>query len=125
MRQRQSLYHKYPDYRVNLEPNPKRVQVAFGGELVADSRRCLVVRETKHNPVMYFPREDVRFELLERSGHDSFCPFKGTASYWTLRSGDRVESDAVWSYEDPFDEVAGLEGYLAFYPDKVDWIREA
>jgi uncharacterized protein (DUF427 family) len=63
----------------------------------------------------------VRFELLEPTDHQTFCPFKGEASYWTLRVGDRVEENAVWSYEDAFDEVEGLEGYVAFYPDRVDW----
>jgi uncharacterized protein (DUF427 family) len=84
----------------------------------------LTVCETKHEPVVYFPREDVRFEALERTDHKSFCPFKGEASYWTLRVADRAEENAVWSYEDPFDEVAGLEDYVAFYADRVEWERE-
>ena len=62
---------------------------------------------------------------LERTQHTSFCPFKGGASYWTLRAGGRVEVNAVWSYEDPFDEVAGLKDYVAFYPDRVEWERGA
>lgn len=115
MPKRESLYHQYPDYEVALEPNPERVRVTWHGEVVADSTRALRVRETKHAPVLYFPREDVRQELLERTAHETFCPFKGEASYWSLRSGDRLEENAVWSYEDPFEEVAGLRDYLAFY----------
>jgi uncharacterized protein (DUF427 family) len=124
MPKRESLYHAYPDYRVELEPSAKRVRVKFHGQLVADSARTLVVLETQRDPVLYFPREDVRMELLEPTDHETFCPFKGEASYWSLRTGDRVEENAVWSYEDPFDEVAGLEGYLAFYEDRVEWERE-
>jgi uncharacterized protein (DUF427 family) len=123
MPKRQSLYNRYPDYRVDLEPSSRRVRVRLGGELIADSSRTLVVRETKHEPVVYFPREDVRLEALERTDHETFCPFKGEAAYWTLRAGDRVEENAVWSYEDPFDEVAGLKDYVAFYPDRVEWER--
>jgi len=117
----ESLYHKVPDYRVELEPSSLRVRVELAGQLIADSARTLVVKETKHDPVIYFPRDDVRFELLDRTDHETFCPFKGGASYWTIRAGDRLAENAVWSYEDPFDEVAGLKDYVAFYPDRVEW----
>ena len=121
MARRESLYHKFPDYRVDLDPSTTRVRVTFAGEVVADSDRTLVVRETKHEPVVYFPREDVRFDLLEPTSHTTFCPFKGEASYWTLRVGDRVEENVIWSYDNPFDEVAGLKDYVSFYADRVDW----
>jgi uncharacterized protein (DUF427 family) len=124
MPKRESLYHEYPDYRVDLEPGVQRVRVSWNGKLLADSERTLLVRETKHDPVTYFPREDVRMDLLERTDQQTFCPFKGEASYWSLRDGDRVEENAVWTYEDPFPQVAGLEGYIAFYPDRVEWERE-
>ncbi len=121
MAKRESLYHKYPDYRVNLDPSTARVRVSFAGEMIAESERTLMVRETKHTPVVYFPRDDVRLDLLEATSHVTFCPFKGEASYWTLRVGDRVEENVVWSYPDPFDEVAGIKDYVSFYADRVDW----
>jgi uncharacterized protein (DUF427 family) len=121
MAKRESLYHKYPDYRVDLDPSTARVRVSFAGEMIAESERTLMVRETKHTPVVYFPRDDVRFDLLEATSHVTFCPFKGEASYWTLRVGDRVEENVVWSYADPFDEVAGIKDYVSFYADRVDW----
>ncbi len=123
MGERQSLYHKFPDYRVDLEPEPGRVRVRVGTEVLADSGRALLVKETKHDPVVYLPRDDVRLDLLQRTDHTTFCPFKGEASYWTLRLGSRVEENVVWSYEDPFDEVAGLKDYMAFYPERVEWER--
>jgi uncharacterized protein (DUF427 family) len=121
MPRRESLYHRFPAYRVDLEPGSERVRVRLAGELLADSDRVLVVRETDHAPVIYFPREDVRLDLLERTDHASFCPFKGEASYWSARVGDRVEENLAWSYEDPFAEVAGLKDYVSFYADRVDW----
>lgn len=121
MAKRESLYHKVPDYRVDLDPSTARVRVSFAGEVIAESERTLMVRETKHPPVVYFPRDDVRFDLLEATSHVTFCPFKGEASYWTLRVGDRVEENVVWSYADPFDEVAGIKDYVSFYADRVDW----
>ena len=98
-----------------------RVRVRFGGATLADSENATLVQETKHEPVVYFPRKDVNFDLLERTDHESFCPFKGEASYWTLRAGDREAENAAWSYEDPFDEVAGLKDLVAFYRDRVEW----
>ncbi len=121
MAKRESLYHKVPDYRVDLDPSSVRVRVSFAGEVIAESERTLMVRETKHTPVVYFPRDDVRFDLLEATSHVTFCPFKGEASYWTLRVGDRAEANVVWSYADPFDEVAGIKDYVSFYADRVDW----
>jgi uncharacterized protein (DUF427 family) len=116
-----SLFDAYPNHRVDLEANPAPVEVVVAGETVAASRRTLLVHETKLPAVVYFPREDVRSELLERTDHQSFCPFKGEASYWTVRVGDHCLENCVWSYEDPFDEVAGLKDYMAFYAERVEW----
>jgi uncharacterized protein (DUF427 family) len=123
MPQRESLYHKYPGYRVDLEPEPERVRVRLGGEVLADSNSALLVKETKHEPVLYLPRDDVRLDLFEPTEHTTFCPFKGEASYWTLRLETRIEENVVWSYEDPFEEVSGLKDYMAFYPERVEWER--
>jgi uncharacterized protein (DUF427 family) len=117
----ESLYHKYPDYRVDLAASERRVTVRFNGEALVDTENALVVRETNHDAVLYFPREDVRMELLERTDHETFCPFKGEASYWSLAAGGRREQNAAWSYEDPFDQVAGIKDHLAFYTDRVEW----
>ena len=68
---------------------------------------------------MYFPREDVRFDLLERTDHQSFCPFKGDAAYWSVKLAAETLDNAVWSYEDPFEEVIGLKDYVAFWGDRV------
>ena len=125
MPKRESLFSKYPDYRVDLEPNSQRIHVSLAGETLADSTQTLTVRETKHDPVVYFPKQDVRFDLLEGTQHTTFCPFKGDASYWTarVRDGQLVEDNVVWGYADPFDEVAKLKGYVSFYPDRVEWHR--
>jgi uncharacterized protein (DUF427 family) len=124
MSRRKSLYHQYPDYRVDLAPSSERIRVRWRGKLLADSTRTLDVLETNLGPVVYFPREDVDFSVLERTGHETFCPFKGEASYWSLDDGgEGRDENAVWSYEDPFDEVAGLKDYVAFYADRVEWER--
>ncbi|MDE0538692.1 MAG: DUF427 domain-containing protein [Rhodospirillales bacterium] len=118
-------FQSHPGYEVNMETSPRRVRVEFGGEVIADSLRTLLVRETKHVPVYYFPKPDVRMDLLSATGHATHCPFKGDASYWTIGAGGRTSENAVWGYEDPFVECARLEDHVAFYWNKVDrWYEE-
>ncbi|MCP4330248.1 MAG: DUF427 domain-containing protein [Alphaproteobacteria bacterium] len=118
-------YAKHPGYRIAFEPSAKRVRVEFGGEIVADTTAVRLLHETKHLPVYYFPRDDVRMDLLSATDHRSYCPFKGEASYWTVGAGGRTAENAVWSYEDPYDEVAEIAGYMAFYWDRMDaWYEE-
>ena len=113
-----------PGYEIRFERNSKRVRVEFNGAAVADSTRALVLHETRHAPVFYLPREDVRIDLFERTNHTTHCPFKGDANYWTLRSGDAVSENAAWSYDDPYDDAAPLRGHLAFYPERVGAIYD-
>lgn len=114
-----------PDYRIAFEPSPRRVRVAFGGETIADSTRAHLLFETRHLPVYYFPRADVRFNLLRATEHHTYCPYKGTASYWTIATDDRMSENAVWGYNEPFAEVAAIGDYVAFYWDRVDhWYEE-
>jgi uncharacterized protein (DUF427 family) len=101
------------------------VRVKFNGETIADSSAAHLLFETRHLPVYYFPRADVRMDLLAPTDHHSFCPYKGTASYWTIRVGDKASENAVWAYPDPFDEVAALKDFVAFYWDRVEgWYEE-
>jgi uncharacterized protein (DUF427 family) len=109
-------FKKRPDYRIAVSPAGKRVRAMFEGEVLADTRDALAMKEGDYPVVYYFPRKDVRMERLERSTHSTHCPFKGDASYFSVQAGPR---DAVWSYERPFDEMAAIQEYLAFYPDKV------
>ena len=120
MPNRESLYHKYPDYRVDVETNPDRVRALLGGTVIADSSRTLIVRETNLEPVIYFPRADVQLDLAERTSHHTFCPFKGEASYWTFRCADSAAENVAWSYEAPFHQVALLRDHIAFYLGRVD-----
>lgn len=110
-------FSKRPDYRLTVAPAGKPVRVLFQDEIIADTRAALAMAEGDYPVVYYVPRQDVKMERLEPSEHRTHCPFKGDASYFSLKGGPR---DAVWSYERPFDEMAAIRGYLAFYPDKVE-----
>jgi uncharacterized protein (DUF427 family) len=113
-------YRKHPEHRLSAKPAGERVQVTLGGEVIADSAEAIRLEEGRYPPVYYFPRKDVRMDRLERSTHETYCPFKGTASYYSFKGGTK---NAVWSYEKPYDEMLAIREHLAFYPDKVDSIR--
>jgi len=114
-----------PDHRVAFEKSPKRIRVVVADTTIADSFRPGLLFETGYRPVYYFPQQDVRMDLLERTEHRTPCPYKGDASYWAVKVGSRRIENAVWSYEQPLDEIAQIKGYLAFYWDKVDhWLEE-
>jgi uncharacterized protein (DUF427 family) len=114
-----------PDYRITFERSPRRVRIKFNGEWVADSTEAHLLFETRHLPIYYFPRADVRADLLRASEHHTHCPYKGTASYWSISVGDRLSENAVWAYPEPYDEVVQIKDYLAFYWDRVDhWFEE-
>ena len=101
---------------IRIAPAGKRVRVTFKGELIADSADALRLEEGRYPPVYYIPRKDVRMERLVRSAHSTHCPYKGAASYFSLKDGPE---NAVWSYEQPIPPVAAIRELLAFYPDKV------
>jgi uncharacterized protein (DUF427 family) len=120
-----------PDHPIEIAPSARRVRVRFNGRIVADTTRALVLRETTHKPVFYIPREDADMTAFERTTHASHCPYKGDAAYYSIRVGDRLARNAIWSYETPYPavaEIAGrlaeIAGRLAFYPDRVDAIEE-
>ena len=102
----------WPAHVVYVEPNPKHVTGMIDGEVVVASPAGAVLYETGILPVWYFRRDEVRQDFLEPSSTTTHCPFKGEASYWNLRVGDRVVEDAVWAYRSPKDgappELAGL-----------------
>ena len=103
-----------------LEPSVRRVIVMFAGVIIADTHRAVRVLETSHPPTWYIPPTDVRRDYLEPSEVRSVCEFKGTAHYWSIRVGDRVSSNAAWSYPLPTPPYASIRGYFAFYPSRVD-----
>lgn len=107
-------------YRFSFEPEPRRVTAQFGGLTLADSRRVMLLEETRIAPVCYFPRGDVRMDLFERSGYVTYCPFKGNAMHYSLRQGETAADNLMWSYEDPFKDSAHIRDYVAFYPDQVE-----
>ena len=117
-------WKKYPKHRITTKPAGVRVQVKVKDEVIADTRNAIQLEETHVGhvvaPVIYYiPRKDVKMERLVRTSHQTYCPFKGQASYYSLKDGPE---NAVWTYEQPYDEMTAIKELLAFYPDKVDTI---
>jgi uncharacterized protein (DUF427 family) len=113
-----------PDHPITIEPNAKRVIVSVAGQMIADSTHTLTLREAAYPPVHYIPRADVAMALLQRTGHSSYCPYKGEAAYFSIPVGGERAVNAVWTYEEAYDSVAPIAGHVAFYPDRVDSIVE-
>ncbi len=111
-----------PDHPISIEANPARVVVTVGGRVVADTRAALTLREASYPAVQYIPRRDVDMAALARSDHATYCPYKGDASYFSIPAGGDRFRNAVWTYETPFEAMAQIKDYLAFYPDRIDGI---
>jgi uncharacterized protein (DUF427 family) len=109
-----------PDHPITIEPTKGRVRVSVAGHVIADSRDALTLREATYPVVQYIPRADVEMGLLERTAHATYCPYKGDCSYYSISVGGERSVNAVWTYESAYPAVAAIEGYVAFYPDRVD-----
>ena len=103
-----------------LEDSAKHIQVLFNGVVIADSRRAKRVLETSHPPVYYIPPEDVRMEYFTPAQGATFCEFKGVAAYYTISVGERSAPGAAWYYPSPTPAFAGLAGFIAVYPSRMD-----
>ncbi len=109
----------HPDHEVTIEKHDGEVTIMIDEKEIGRSRNVLKLLESSYDPVYYIPLVDVEKAALEKSDHSTFCPFKGTASYWHLETTTGLVENAVWGYEAPYDECLALEGHVAFYPDKV------
>ena len=113
-----------PDHPITIAPNANRVVVKIAGRIVADTRDALILREASYAPVQYIPRKDVDMTSLERTDRVTYCPYKGDCAYYSIPAGGERSINAVWTYEEPYAEVAAIKDHVAFYPDRVDAIEE-
>ena len=107
-------------HTITIGPADAHVQVKLGDQTVAESDRAIRLDETGLPSRYYIPRDDVRTELLEATARHTTCPFKGEASYWSVKLGDDVYDNLVWSYETPIPDAEGIRGLLCFYNERVD-----
>ena len=112
-----------PNHPISIEPNPARVIVSVAGRIIADTRNALTLKEASYAAVQYIPKNDVDTTLLERTDHQTYCPYKGDCSYYSIPVGGKRSVNAVWAYEAPYAAVAVIKDHVAFYPDRVDAIE--
>jgi uncharacterized protein (DUF427 family) len=109
-----------PDHPITITPATTRWRARFGDGVIADSAAALVLQEADYRPVVYFPRDDVMMEYMSRTDRVTTCPYKGQASYFTLRRHSDIAENVAWSYEDPYPAMSQIAGHIAFYPDQVE-----
>ena len=108
-----------PDHPITITPNPRRVRVTAGDIVIAETTKALTLKEAKYPAVQYVPRQDANMALLERTDRVTHCPYKGDASYYSVKADGKTLENAIWTYETPFPAMTEISGHLAFYPDKV------
>ena len=112
-----------PDHPITITPTEGRVVVKVAGTVVADSRAALTLQESTYPAVQYIPLADVDTSLLEPTKTESYCPYKGDASYYSIPAGGDQAVDAIWEYKQPREAVAEIKEHVAFYPNRVDSIE--
>lgn len=114
-----------PDHPITITTAGEHITVTVGGRCIADTREALTLNEAAYPPVHYVPRKDVDLTQLQRSYHQTYCPYKGECAYYSIPAGGERSVNAVWTYEAPYPAVSQIREYLAFYRDRVDAIHIA
>jgi uncharacterized protein (DUF427 family) len=114
------VHPRDPHHRVDVLNSSRHVKVVVEGVVVAETRRPRLLFETGLPTRYYIPKVDVRMDLLESTASITACPYKGQASYWAVKVGDRRIEDLVWAYPAPIPECSKIENLLSFYNEKVD-----
>ena len=109
-----------PDHPITLTATRGRVRALYQGHEIADSAHALLLAEADYPPVWYFPREDVAMGFFGLTDRDTHCPYKGHASYFTIRRDGVISENAAWSYEDPYPAMAPIRAHIAFFPEIVE-----
>ncbi len=106
-----------PAHTITLNAHDGLVRVIWNGNVIAESVNAIELHERKHDPVFYFPRDDIKLERLTRTDHATHCPYKGDASYWSLNADGSFAENAVWAYDSPIEAMFAITGFMAFYLD--------
>ncbi len=107
-----------------VELSPRWIRVKFGGKIIADSKRVLLLRQYGPGrlPTYCFPQEDVRTELLKASSDTDQA---SDVAYWTIKVSDRAAINGAWKFMNPPAQLAELRGYVSFTWNEMDaWYEE-
>jgi uncharacterized protein (DUF427 family) len=109
-----------PGHTIVIAPANRHVEVSVRGQKLAESDRAVRLDETGLPARYYFPREDVRTDLLRPTAQRTTCPFKGQASYWSAQVGGETYRNLVWSYETPIPSAERIAGLMCFYTERAE-----
>ncbi|KJZ15101.1 hypothetical protein TW85_05675 [Marinomonas sp. S3726] len=109
-----------PHHKIVITPSNKTATVSYEGHVIAMSNNLLILDEAGLNKVVYIPEKDIKMSLLAENKHTTYCPYKGHASYWSLKLEKETVENLAWGYKTPFLECESLIGHLAFYQNKVE-----
>jgi uncharacterized protein (DUF427 family) len=111
-----------PDHPITIAPTPGHVVVRVGDQVIAETDDALTLNEANYGPVQYVPLADVDPTVLRPTDHQTYCPFKGDASYYTVTTPAGELENVIWTYEEPYTAVSEIAGHVAFYTDRVELI---
>jgi uncharacterized protein (DUF427 family) len=109
-----------PDHPITVAPTGKHVVVKAGGKVIAETDNALTLHESNYPPVHYLPLQDVDADVISPTDHETYCPYKGDASYYSISTVDGELENVIWTYEQPYEAVAEIKDHVAFYPNKVE-----
>src|ERR1700750_2013706 len=114
-----------PAHKLLMQGFPRRLRAVLGGQTVFDTTRAMLLHETGLPPQVYVPLDDIRADLIQPTDHHTYCPFKGTASYWTVTAGCQVAENATWANPTRTDEASRLQGDAGFsWNGMAEWYDE-
>jgi uncharacterized protein (DUF427 family) len=112
-------------HSTEFAPSPRWVRVYFNSQLIADSRKMMLLREANHLPLYYFPKKDVRMDCLQPSDRTTHSDRKGEGGFWHVQVGDKIAKNAAFTFRNPPGTGPKLEDHVAFAWDKMDaWFEE-
>ena len=109
-----------PDHPITIAPPGRHVVVRAGDQVIAETNRALTLNEANYGPVQYVPLGDIDAAVLRPTDHETYCPYKGDASYYTVTTPAGELENVIWTYEEPYEAVSEIAGHVAFYTDRVE-----
>ncbi|SON59480.1 hypothetical protein MSIMFI_00964 [Mycobacterium simulans] len=113
-----------PYHRVDCRPTKRRLHVTIGDTDLVNTADTVIVFETALTPRLYVEPAQVRTDLLQKSETETYCNYKGVATYWSAVLGDTVTRDVAWSYDDPPPESLPVKGFFSFDDARIQVVAE-
>lgn len=108
-----------PRHYAVIDNYSRKLTLKLGNKILVESTNAIILKEvgkTVMNPVFYFPKEDIKLDLISDPSRSTYCPIKGDASYWNVAGGP-TDNYFAWSYEEALPRTKKIKGYVAFNMD--------